>query len=242
MKRLVLLLCILAAAHLAAYDFPAPSGSITASFGSGYKGQFNTGIDIKTENVFASEAGEVLYWGADYIAIAHAGSILTLYSQVVTPESLSRNIHIQKGQLLGKTKAGTLHFAVYDLEMERYINPLLMTEKVKKSELPRVKGISYDAAQSVLSVQLDGKGLLGLYRVQVVSGGQVVSTLSFRTIQRSGETLLLGSEGFTYGTLYGREGSFSFPNIHLDLGTNTIDIIVTDFYGKKVEFHGRITV
>ena len=243
MRRVLLVLClVMVSSTLSAYDFPAPGGKITSSFGSSVKGEFNTGIDIQTENVFASEAGEVLYCSADFIAIAHRDSILTLYSHVNVPESFSKEIQIKKGQLLGKTKSGTLHFAVYDLEMERYINPLLMTEDIKKSELPRVQGISYDESQSLLNVQIPYKGLLGLYRVQIYAGGQMVGSLGFRTIQRKGETLMLDSEGFTHSSLYGREGAFSFPGIHLSPGVNNIDVIVSDFYGKKVEFHGRITI
>ena len=243
MRRVLYLLCfVLAAVSLPAYDFPAPGGKITASFGSELNGDFNTGIDIQAGNVFASESGEVLYFGSDYIAIAHEDSIITLYSNVSATEAVSRDIHIKKGQLIGKAEGGVFHFAVYDLEMERYINPLLMTDNIKKSELPKVRGLSYDADQNLLSVQISDRGLLGLYRVQISVGGQVVSTLGFRTLHRKGETLVLDSESFTYGTLYGRQGAFSFSGIHLNPGSNDIDVIVTDFYGKKVEFHGRITV
>ncbi len=243
MRKLILPICFLiVAAALTAYDFPAPGGKIAASFGSISKGQFNTGIDIQTENVFASEAGEVLYYGSDFIAVAHIDSILTIYSQVAVSEVVSRDIHIKKGQLLGKTKGGVLHFAVYDLEMERYINPLLMTDNIKKSELPKVKGLSYDSAGGMLIVNMSSKGFLGLYKVQISIGGQVVSTLGFRTIQKKGDTLVLDKEAFEYGTLYGREEAFTFPGIHLNPGDNSVDVIVTDFYGKKVVFHGRITV
>ena len=243
MRKLIFLFCFLiAASALTAYDFPAPGGKIAVSFGSISKGQFNTGIDIQTENVFASEAGEVLYYGPDFIAVAHADSILTLYSQVAVSDAVSKDIHIKKGQLLGKTKGEILHFAVYDLEMERYINPLLLTDNIKKSELPKVNGISYDAAGDMLIVNMSSKGLLGLYNVQISVDGQVVSTLGFRSIQKQGDTLLLDKEAFEYGTLYGREGAFTFPGIHLNPGDNSVDVIVTDFYGKKVVFHGRITV
>ena len=126
--------------------------------------------------------------------------------------------------------------------MERYINPLLLTDNIKKSELPKVNGISYDAAGDMLIVNMSSKGLLGLYNVQISVDGQVVSTLGFRTIQKKGDTLLLDKEAFEYGTLYGREGAFTFPGIHLNPGDNSVDVIVTDFYGKKVVFHGRITV
>jgi len=57
MKKLVSLFCfLLAAAALYAYDSPAPGGKITASFGEAAKGQFNTGIEIRTDDVFASVA------------------------------------------------------------------------------------------------------------------------------------------------------------------------------------------
>ena len=241
MRKLIIFFSLfMTASLLCAYDFPVHNGKITASFGSRIRGEFNTGIDIETDDVIASEAGEVLYYGDDLVAIAHKDNILTIYSGISVSETVSKDFHIKKGQFLGKTKKGVLHFAVYDLEMERYINPLLMTEAVKKSELPRVKGLSYDESQGLLSVQLEDKGLLGLYRVQVSAGGQVVCTLGFRTIQRKGDTLLL--EGFTCSTLYSRQGAVSFPGIHLNQGINNIDVIVTDFYGKKVEFHGRITV
>ena len=230
------------ASTLSAYDSPAPGGKITASFGSVEKGQFSTGIDIQTNDVFASEAGEVLYYGPDFIAVAHDDSILTLYSQVAASDDISKNIHIKKGQLLGKTKGGVLHFAVYDLEMERYMNPLLMTDNIKRSELPKVKGLSYESDGGMLSVYMSSKGFLGLFKVQVSVDGQVVSTLGFRTVQRKGNALVLDREEFEYGTLYGREGAFTIPGIHLNPGDNSVDVIVTDFYGKKVVFHGRITV
>jgi len=242
MRRVVLFCLILVAATLSAYDFPAPGGRITSSFGSMSRGNFNTGIDIQAEYAFASEDGEVLFCRDDYIAIAHQDSVLTIYSLLSVPESLSKDIHVKKGQLLGKTKGGILHFAFYDLEMERYINPLLMTEQVKKSELPRVDGLSYDPGQDLLGVQLDTKGLVGLYKVQIVVDGKVASTLGFRTVQYRDGMLLLDAGRFTCGTLYRRQGSFSFPGIHLNQGDNTITVIVTDFYGKKIEFHGRITV
>ena len=242
MRRSLFLFCFLMlASSLYPYDFPAPGGKITASFGSGERGQFCTGVDIQTENVFASEAGEVLYYGPDFIAVAHDDSFLTLYSQVAVSEDIFKDIHIKKGQLLGKTKGGVLRFAIYDLEMERYINPLLMTDNIKKSELPKVKGLSYDSV-GMLTVYMSSRGLLGLYKVQISVGGQVVSTLGFRTIQQKGDTLVLDKEAFEYGTLYGREGAFTFPGIHLNTGDNSVDVIVTDFYGKKVVFHGRITV
>ena len=242
MRRSLFLFCFLMlASSLPAYDFPAPGGKITASFGSGERGQFCTGVDIQAENVFASEAGEVLYYGPDFIAVAHDDSFLTLYSQVAVSEDISKDIHIKKGQLLGKTKGGVLRFAIYDLEMERYINPLLMTDNIKKSELPKVKGLSYDSV-GMLTVYMSSRGLLGLYKVQISVGGQVVSTLGFRTIQQKGDILVLDKEAFEYGTLYGREGAFTFPGIHLNPGDNSVDVIVTDFYGKKVVFHGRITV
>jgi len=243
MRRFILLFCFLTAASaLTAYDFPAPGGSIKASFGSISKGQFNTGIDIQTENVFASEAGELLYYGPDFIAVAHDDSILTLYSQVAVSDDIPKNVHIRKGQLLGKTKGGVLHFAIYDLEMKRYINPLLMTDNIKKSELPKVKGLSYELAGGLLSVYMSNKGLLGLYNVQISVDGQVVKTLGFRTLRQKGDALVLDREEFEFGTLYGREGAFTFPGIHLNSGDNSVDVIVTDFYGKKVVFHGRITV
>ena len=243
MRRSLLFFCLFSAAvSLAAYDFPARGGRIAAAFGSEEKGEFCTGIEIEAHNVFASESGEVLYRSGDYVAIAHENSILTIYSDLAVSESLSKDIHIEKGELLGSAKGGRFRFAVYDLEMERYINPLLMTEDIKESELPKVSEIYYDADQGILSVQLDARELLGLYKVQISAGGQVLSTLGFRTIRREGDLLLLDSEGFRCGTLYGRQGAFSFPGIHLDPGYNNIDVIVTDFYGKKVEFHGRITV
>ena len=240
-RLLFLLYSVIIASSLSAYDFPAPGGKITASFGSGEKGQFNTGVDIQTENVFASEEGEVLYYGPDFIALAHDDSLLTLYSQVAASDEISKDIHIKKGQLLGKTKGGVLNFAIYDLEMERYINPLLMTDNIKKSELPKVKGLSYDP-EGMLTVYMSSKGLLGLYKVQISVGGQVVGTLGFRTVQKKGDNLVLDKEAFEYGTLYGREGAFTFPGIHLNPCDNSVDVIVTDFYGKKVVFHGRITV
>ena len=243
MRRLILVLCIiLAASSVYSYDFPAPGGRITSSFGSKLKGQFNTGIDVETENVFASEEGEVLYLGNDSVAIAHRDSILTVYSNIAVSKALSKDVQVRKGQLLGSTKGGVLHFSVYDLEMERYINPVLMTEDIKKSELPEVKGLSYDESQGLLSVRIADKGLLGLYKVQIHAGGEVVSSLDFRTIKLEGDILRLGGRGFSYDVLYGREGVLSFPDIHLNQGINNIDVIITDFYGKKVEFHGRITI
>jgi len=243
MRRLFFLFCfVMIASSLSAYDFPAPGGIITASFGSGSRGEFSTGIDIQAENVFASEAGDVLYYSPDFIALAHDDSFLTLYSNVIASDDISKDIHIKKGQLLGKAKGGVFHFAVYDLEMERYINPLLMTDNIKKSELPKVKGLSYDSAGGMLSVYMSDRGFLGLYKVQISVDGQVVSTLGFRTIHKQGDILVLDKEAFEYGTLYGREGAFTFSGIHLKPGDNSVDIVVTDFYGKKVVFHGRITV
>ena len=243
MRKIILLCCfILAAVSLAAYDSPAPGGKITASFGSESKGQFNTGIDIQAENVFASEAGEVLYYGPDFIALAHDDSVLTLYSRIAVSEEISKDFHIKKGQLLGRTKGGILHFEVYDLEMEQYINPLLMTDNIKRSELPKVKGLSYDTSGGMLSVYMSDRGLLGLYKVQVSVDGQVVRTLGFRTLCLKDGVMVLDREAFEYGTLYGRQGAFTFPDIQLKPGDNSVDIIVTDFYGKKVVFHGRITV
>ena len=242
MRKLILFCFLMAAASLAAYDFPAPGGKVTSSFGSKGKGQFNTGIEIETENVFASEEGEVLYYGDDFVAVAHEDSILTLYSQIAVSEGLGKDIHIKKGQLLGQTKRGVLHFAVYDLDMEQYINPLLMTEAVKKSELPKVKRISYVAEGGLLSVYLEDKGFTGLYRVQVSLGGEVVRTLGFSTIQRRDNVLVLDREAFEYETLYGKNGALTFPGIRLNPGNNVIEIIITDFYGKKVVFHDRITL
>lgn len=243
MRRLILILSFLMAASvLTAFDFPAPDGKITASFGSAVKGEFNTGIDIQTGEVFSSEAGEVLYYGSDFMAVAHEDSIITLYSNVSVSETLKKDVHVKRGQLLGETKDGILHFEVYDLEMERYINPLLMTEKIKKTELPKVKELSYDSKAGMLSVYMSDKESMGLYKVQISVDGQIVSTLGFRTIQRRGETLELDREGFGYGILYGRQGAFTFPDIQLKPGENNVDVIVTDFYGKKVVFHGRITV
>lgn len=243
MRRVILFFCfMIAAVSLSAYDFPALGGEIKASFGSGSKGDFNTGIDIQTDKVFASEAGEVLYYGPGFIAVAHDDSILTLYSNIIAAEDISKEVQIKKGQLLGRTKEGVLHFAVYDLEMERYINPILMTDNIKKSELPKVKGISYDSAGGMLSVHMSDKGLHGLYMVQISVDGRVVGTLGFRTVQRKGDTLVLDRGAFEYGTLYGREGAYTFSGIHLNPGDNSVDVIITDFYGKKVVFHGRITV
>ncbi|MBO7048920.1 MAG: M23 family metallopeptidase [Spirochaetia bacterium] len=243
MRKIILLCCfILAAVSLAAYDSPAPGGKITASFGSESKGQFNTGIDINAEEVFAAESGEVLYYGDNLVAVAHADSILTIYSNVAVSEALTKDIHVNKGQLLGKTKEGSLHFALYDLEMEQYINPLLMTDNIKRSELPKVKGLSYDTSGGMLSVYMSDRGLLGLYKVQVSVDGQVVRTLGFRTLCLKDGVMVLDREAFEYGTLYGRQGAFTFPDIQLKSGDNSVDIIVTDFYGKKVVFHGRITV
>ena len=243
MRRLILIFSfLLAASVLTAFDFPAPDGKITASFGSAVKGEFNTGIDIRTDDVFASEAGEVLYYGSDFIAVAHEDSILTLYSSVTVSDTLTKDVHVKRGQILGKTKDGILHFEVYDLEMEQYINPLLMTEKIKKTELPKVKDLSYDSKDGMLSVYMSDKELMGLYKVQISVEGQVVSTLGFRTIHRHGETLELDREGFKYRVLYGLQGAFTFPDIQLKPGENNVDVIVTDFYGKKVVFHGRITV
>ena len=243
MRRIILLSTFLMiAAALYAYDSPAPGGAVTSSFGSDAKGQFNTGIDINAEEVFAAESGEVLYYGDNLVAVAHADSILTIYSNVAVSEALTKDIHVNKGQLLGKTKKGSLHFALYDLEMEQYINTLLMTESLKKSELPKVSNISYDSQGGMLSVYMAYKGLTGLYKVQVSVAGQVVSTLEFRTVKRTDDTLVLDSGAFEYGTLYGRQGAFTFTGIQLEAGENSVDIIVTDFYGKKVVFHGRITV
>ena len=242
-RRLFFLFCfILTASLVASYDFPAPGGKITSSFGSMGKGQFCTGIEIQTGDVLASEDGEVLFLGDDFIALAHEDSILTLYSDVEASDMLSRNIYVKKGQNIGRTRAGTLAFAVYDLEMQQYINPLLMTETVKKSELPKIKGISFDGDQDSLSVYVDDKGFTGLYRIQVSVDGKVVSTLGFRTIKRSGDDLVLDAGSFEYGKLYGRQGAFTFSGIGLKQGNNNVDIIVEDFYGKKAVFHGRITV
>ena len=105
-----------------------------------------------------------------------------------------------------------------------------------------MKGLSYDSAGDMLSVHMSDKGLHGLYMVQISVDGRVVSTLGFRTVQRKGDTLVLDREAFEYGTLYGREGAYTFSGIHLNPGDNSVDVIVTDFYGKKVVFHGRITV
>ena len=243
MRNFILIFCfIMTVSLLTAFDSPAPDGRMTASFGAAVKGEFNTGIDIRTRDVIASEDGEVLYYSSDLIALAHDDSMLTIYSGVAVSEALARNVHVERGQLLGKTKEGVLHFEVYDLEMERYINPLLMTEKIKKSELPQVKDLSYDSKTGMLSVYMSDKELMGLCKVQISVDGQVVSTLGFRTIQRRGETLALEREGFEYRLLYGRQGAFTFPDIKLKPGENSVDVIVTDFYGKKVVFHGRITV
>ena len=241
-KLVILFFFVLSVSALGAYDFPAPGGRIISFFGSMDKGQFNTGIDIQAENAFAAEAGEVLYYGDDFVAVAHDDSILTLYSNLDVADALKRDVHVKKGQSMGQTKGGILHFAVYDLAMEQYMNPLLMTETVKKSELPRVKRLSYEADQSLLSVYMADKINMGLCRVQVSVNGHVLSTLGFRTIKRSGDALVLDAQGVEYDTLYGRQGAFTFPGIELKPGENNVDIIVTDFYGKKVVFHGRITV
>ena len=243
MRKIIPVFCFLmAVSALAAYDFPAPGGKITASFGTAARGEFNTGIDIQTDDVYASEAGEVLYYGADLIAVAHDDSILTIYSNVAAAEALTKDFHVKRGQILGRTKGGVLHFEIYDIEMEQYINPLLMTDNIKRSELPQVRDLSYDSRAGMLSVYMSDKGLMGLYKVQITVEGQVVSTLGFRTIKRRGETLTLDREGFEYRMLYGRHEAFTFPYIQLKPGENNVDVIVTDFYGKKVVFHGRITV
>ena len=154
----VMLFLMLVAPQLFSYDFPAHGGTVSSSFGSEKMGQLNTGIDIKTDSAYASEDGELLYLGQDMVAIIHASSIVTLYSQVSPLPELSKDFRIKRGQRLGSTSGGVLHFSIYDLEMERYIHPLLMTERVKPSELPKVQALSYDAGEGLFSVQLESKG------------------------------------------------------------------------------------
>ena len=237
-----MLFLMLIAMQLFSYDFPAPGGTVSASFGSEKMGQLNTGIDIKTDSVYASEDGELLYLGQDMVAIIHASSIVTLYSQVSPLPELSKDFRIKRGQRLGSTTGGVLHFSIYDLEMERYIHPLLMTERVKPSELPKVQAVSYEAGEGLLSVQLASKGLSGLYRLEISVDGQVVQTLGFRSISRKNEALVLDNGGSSADVLYCRQGAFSFKGLQLKGGVNEVNVIITDFYGKKVVFHGRITV
>lgn len=225
-----------------AFDSPAPDGRLMNSFAQDSYGRFNTGQEIQSQNVYASEDGEIVFYGREMIAIQHADRIMTIYSNVEPIDNAVRGNYVRRGQLIGKAIRGVFHFDVLDTEMNRYINPSLMIERVKKSELPKVLGIEFNRSLGVLEVKLDNRGMSNLYSLQVLMDGKQVYDLRFETMSVSDGELRLGGTGFSYRELYKSSGVFSFVKMPFKEGDNYVEIKVKDFYGKTIIFSGIIKI
>jgi len=224
------------------FDFPAPNGKILTTFAQDNHGQFNTGYKIQGTAVYASEKGEIVYCSSKMIAIQHSDKIMTIYTGVDAHECSEHGNFVRKGQLLGTAVSDSFHFDILDTEMKRYINPSLMINSVKKSELPSVLGIEYDRMHKILEVKLNNEDADRLYSIQVLLDGSLICDLRFDTISIENGELKLDNTGFVYAELYRKNGVLSFARMPFKSGDNPVEVIVRDFYGKTISFRSSISI
>jgi hypothetical protein len=158
----LLLLGLLAAGPLAAFDWPVKKAVISATFGENRGDHFHAGIDLAggEQEVLPIAAGEVVFSfeeGEDplpmpvglgnFLVLQHQGGVRSIYGHL-QKGSMDRSLRKLDGSKpLGRVgesgySAGKhLHLAIIDSEMRSLINPLLVLPPLKDRQSPVIREI-----------------------------------------------------------------------------------------------------
>ncbi len=158
----LLVLVLLAAGPLSAFDWPVKKAVISATFGENRGDHFHAGIDLAggEQEVVPIAAGEVVFSfeeGEDplalpvglgnFLVLQHQGRVRSIYGHL-QKGSMDRSARKLDGSKpLGRVgesgySAGKhLHLAIIDSEMRSLINPLLVLPPLKDRQAPVIREI-----------------------------------------------------------------------------------------------------
>lgn len=221
-KGLIILFAALLAFPLYAFDNPVRKFSVLSGFGP------DTGIRFECREVFAAGDGEIIYYNDSLMMLYHGDSIRSVYSGIHPVVSPDGNYHVKKGDKIGETISGSFLFEIYDTEMDRYINPVLMTGGKNDRKSPSIKSLALKNNSGTRNLvfnrnNITEKGMGELiieaseipYRTCIILNGNHVIDREIRTL-KPGEKIS------------GLKCSLDLPE-----GISVVNVELYDFYGNK---------
>lgn len=183
MKRpALILLLILTASFLGAFDWPVPDTGILSTFGTKKGGKFAIGLSLSGNNksVYAIEDGEIIFSVdsgspgsklpsglGDLVVIRHDDGLKSIYSHLeegsVQPHE-DTDYLVRRGTSIGRvgdtgwSYGRQLGFAVLDSEFNQFVNPLLLLPSVMDSAKPVIGDVWLQKGDIIIPLE-DGQAV-----------------------------------------------------------------------------------
>lgn len=219
----LVLFAFLLAFPLYAFDNPVRKYSVLSDFGP------DMGIRFECSEVLATEEGEIIYYNDSLLMLYHGDNIRSVYSGIRPVIPADGNYHVKKGDKIGDTISGSFLFEIYDTEMDRYINPVLMTGGKNDRKSPAIKKL-------LLKNGAGGDITLVFNRNNIVEKGKAELVIEASEIPYRTCIILNGSRitDRKIRTLKPGEKVSSLKYmLELPEGISVVNVELYDFYGNK---------
>lgn len=284
----VIVFTFLAAFPVHCFDWPQQSEDVDVLFAQKNGGSFSNGI-VFNENaqVKSSDTGKLLItlrsssdmgWFdsalGNAVILSHKNQMLTVYGNLEKIDVQNNDDTIECGDILGisghsgwaKYERQCLEFQVLDTKMQAAINPVVLLNAEKESDVQnKVPARSRFPLGGLIAVSRTGNiqniangaslksGTYTLYMnapakkmpraVSVMVNGIVIETTGYDALAQDKNVLCVrGNKSYSFIAIYPDDKSMRLAEVSLSRGKNTIDVLVKDSSGAEAALHTSLNV
>ena len=262
---------------LSAIDWPVTPAALISTFGEELNGSFHTGIDLAGQDlqVYPVSAGEVLFWSeakdtvfqlpsglGSFVVLEHNRELRSLYAQLKRDTLCKDKIMLTEEDLVGitgdtgNTYGPHLHFALFDLEFDQIINPLLILPPLLDTRRPTLEAVYLKTKNQTFQLQAENLLTAGVYNLQLkvfdlaeevnyycprgifslevyINGEQRYKITNEALKEKDGSFILIQSHNLTAAGYFQDPWEISPGSITLTPGDFRLEIVVKDFSGNE---------
>jgi murein DD-endopeptidase MepM/ murein hydrolase activator NlpD len=174
--------------RLYSFEWPDPSATAIAGFGSPGSGKPSLGIVFASQGPIRHiESGEIIFMAdsgpgasrlqsplGSWLAVDHGNSLISMYGRFREREYPAVQGFIDKGSLLGNSGASGwstrdgFYFSLYDRAEQRWVNPSVIIRPMKDTRIPAIRTLNLIARDGTVFNAAGLKNLRqGVYRIAV---------------------------------------------------------------------------
>ncbi|MBN2401430.1 MAG: M23 family metallopeptidase [Spirochaetes bacterium] len=261
------------------FSWPVENARITSSFGESRGDHFHSGIDLisGTTKIYPVEEGElVFFWdksafpvenypgGGNYKIIRHKSGYYSVYMHLDDNPSC-KSIYLNNdpvGEMgsTGHSSGKHLHFSMYQIESNEYINPLKIFPGVSDNMKPEIEGVyiriedKYFRIKENDNIRLTqhyplliniwdsvNKGdRLGIYKLRISFNGEKIPDKDYSEISVADNVSKIS--GMVFDELFDEKGYYKVSEIKYNDGINTLTVSAADFSGNEAGKNFSFTV
>lgn len=261
------------------FTWPIENARITSSFGESRGDHFHSGIDLISGSmkIYPVEEGElVFFWdnsifpdenypgGGNYKILRHKSGYYSVYMHLDDNPSC-KNIYLKNDPVgtmgsTGHSSGKHLHFSMYQIASNKFINPLKIFPEVSDNIKPGIEEISVRIEDKYFRINENdnirltqhfplliniwdsiNKGdRLGIYKLRITLNGKKIIDNEYSEISIADNISKISGRAFD--ELFDEKGYYKVSEIKYIDGVNTLAVTAADYSGNETTKQFSFTV